>query len=152
MNVTFNSTFLDKFDSTPVAELANRVDVCAGSFGNTCGSPYTDIAWNTRATLTSGAWTVSGLLRFLGEVDDDRIANGPVAANTLAAPQIDAMYYLDLSAAYQFNEKTRLTFGVQNVTDELPNPVGSVSEQSNTYPSTYSLFGPRVFLSASYKL
>jgi len=152
LNVTFNSTFLDKFDSTPVAELANRVDVCAGSFGNTCGSPYTDIAWNTRATLTSGAWTVSGLLRFLGEVEDDRIENGPVGASTLAAPKIDSMYYLDLSAAYQFNEKTRLTFGVQNVTDELPNPVGSVSEQSNTYPSTYSLFGPRVFLSASYKL
>ena len=95
---------------------------------------------------------MSGLLRFLGEVDDDRIANGPVAANTLAAPQIDAMYYLDLSAAYQFNEKARLTLGVQNVTDDLPNPVGSVSEQSNTFPSTYSLFGPRVFLSASYKL
>ena len=152
LNVTFNSTFLDKFDSTPVAALADRVDVCAGSFGNTCGSPYTDIAWNTRATLTSGAWTVSGLLRFLGEAEDDRIANGSTDASTLAAPKIDSMYYLDLSAAYQFNEKARLTFGVQNVTDELPNPVGSVSEQSNTYPSTYSLFGPRVFMSASYKL
>ena len=152
LSLTFNSTFLDKFDTTPVAALADRVDNCAGSFGNTCGSPYTDVSWNTRATLTSGAWTVSGLLRFLGAVEDDRIANGPVDASTLAAPKIDSIYYLDLSAAYQFNEKARVTLGVQNATDALPDPVGAAAEQSNTFPSTYSLLGPRVFLSASYKL
>jgi len=152
LSVTFNSTFLDKFDTTPVAALADRVDNCAGSFGNTCGSPYTEVSWNTRATLTSGAWTISGLLRFLGEVEDDRIANSSVDASTLAAPKIDSIYYLDLSAAYQFNEKARITLGVQNATDALPDPVGAASEQSNTFPSTYSLLGPRVFLSASYKL
>jgi outer membrane receptor protein involved in Fe transport len=132
--------------------LADRVDNCAGSFGNTCGSPYTEVSWNTRATLTSGAWTISGLLRFLGEVEDDRIANSSVDASTLAAPKIDSIYYLDLSAAYQFNEKARVTLGVQNATDALPDPVGAAAEQSNTFPSTYSLLGPRVFLSASYKL
>jgi outer membrane receptor protein involved in Fe transport len=152
LDVTFNSTFLDKFDTTPVAALADRIDNCAGSFGNTCGSPYTDVSWNTRATLTSGDWTVSGLLRFLGEVEDDRIANGPVDAATLAAPRIGSIYYLDLSAAYQINESARVTVGVQNATDALPDKVGSAGEQSNTFPSTYSLLGPRMFIGASFKL
>lgn len=151
-SLTFNSTFLDKYDVTPVAELADRIDVCAGSFGNTCGSPYTEVSWNTRATLTSGDWTISGLLRYLGEVDDDRIANSSVDASTLAAPRIGDIYYLDISAAYQINENARVTLGVQNVTDALPEPVGAAAEQSNTFPSTYSLLGPRFFLSASYKL
>lgn len=152
LSVGFNSTFLDTFDVTPVAELASRVDECAGNFGNTCGSPLNESLWNTRATLTSGAWTVSGLLRYLGEVDDDQIENGGVARNTLAAPSIDAMYYLDLSVAYDFNENARVTFGAMNITDELPDEIGDSAEQGNTFPSTYSMFGPRLFLSASYKL
>jgi outer membrane receptor protein involved in Fe transport len=152
LSVVFNSTFLDTYDSTPVAELSGRVDNCAGNFGNTCGSPLNEVNWNTRATLTSGAWTVSGLLRFLGEVNDDRIENGPVGAGTLAAPTIDSIYYLDISASYEFNENARVTLGVQNLTDSLPEPVGSVAEQGNTFPSTYTMFGPRMFVSASYSL
>jgi outer membrane receptor protein involved in Fe transport len=70
----------------------------------------------------------------------------------LAAPRIGDIYYLDISAAYQINENARVTLGVQNATDALPDQVGAASEQSNTFPSTYSLLGPRVFLSASYKL
>lgn len=153
LNVIFNATLLAEYDVTPVAALSSRVDNCSGTFGATCGSPLHKVSWNTRATLTSGAWTVSGLLRYLGEVEDDRILNGPVAASTLAAPTIDAIYYLDLTAAYDFNENARVSVGVQNVLDQLPNKVGEgAQEQGNTFPSTYSMFGPRMFVSASYKL
>ena len=152
LSVNFNSTFLNDFDRTPVAELPNRVDVCSGNFGNTCGSPLNEVLWNTRATLTSGSWTISGLVRYLDEVSDDQIENGGVAASALAAPTIDAVYYVDVSVAYDFSENARVTLGLMNITDEEPNPVGDSAEQGNTFPSTYSMFGPRMFLSASYKL
>jgi iron complex outermembrane receptor protein len=152
LNVVFNSTFLDKYDVTPVADLPNLQNFCAGSFGQTCNSPLNEVNWNTRATLTSGAWTVSGLLRFLGEVDDDQIANGGAVASDLAAPRIDAIYYLDLSASYSFNENARVTLGVQNATDALPDKVGDAGEQGNSFPSTYTMLGPRMFVSASYSL
>ncbi len=151
LNIAFNGTYLDKFDTTPVVDLPNRVDVCAGSFGNTCGSPLPEYQWNTRATWMTANWTFSGLLRYIGETDDDQIENSGVASSELAAPNIGAEYYLDLTVAYAFEQGLDLNVGVYNVLDTKPDPVGSSAEQANTFPSTYPLFGPRLFVSASYK-
>jgi iron complex outermembrane receptor protein len=151
LNISFNGTYLDKYDVTPVADLADRVDVCKGSYGVTCLAPRPEYQWNSRATWMSGNWTVSGLVRYIGESKDDVIENLNTPANTLAAPKIDGLAYLDLTLAYAFDQGLYLSLGGTNILDEKPDKLGSVAEQANTFPSTYPLFGPRVFVSASYK-
>jgi iron complex outermembrane receptor protein len=151
LNINFNSTYLDKMDVTPVADLPNRVDVCAGSFGNTCGSPLPEIQWNTRATWNTGSWTFSGLVRYIGESDDDQIENSGITSGDLAAPSIDSLVYVDLTMAYAFDQGLNVSVGASNIFDEEPTEIGDSAEQANTFPSTYPLFGPRVFVSASYK-
>jgi len=151
MDINFYSTFLGNFDVTPVAELSNRVDECGGNYGNTCGSPLTEVLWNTRVTLNSGPWTLSALVRYIDEVDDDQIDNGGVARASLPAPSIGDEYYLDLTAVYEFEQGLTVNVGIKNVFDTEPTKVGDSQEQANTFPSTYSLFGTRYFVSASYK-
>ncbi|GHD35243.1 TonB-dependent receptor plug domain-containing protein [Halioglobus pacificus] len=148
LDISLNGTYLDEYDVTPVAELSDRVDVCAGNFGNTCGNPLPEILVNTRATLRTGAWTFSGLLRYIGETDDDQIENA--GATDLVVPTIDDEYYLDLTVSYAFEQGLTLSFGGLNVLDTEPTALGDSQQQANTFPETYSLFGPRYFLSASY--
>lgn len=164
LSIQFTSTFLDKFDNTPIAARPDEKDVCAGDFGNTCGSPLTEVLWNTRATLTTGDWTFSGLLRYIGEAHDDQIDTTLVTdpdtgeqvqafpASNLVVPSIDEEYYLDLTVGYQFSENMSANFGVKNVLDTEPTPLGDSQEQANTFPSTYDLMGPRYFVSFSYKM
>ncbi|MEP5569254.1 MAG: TonB-dependent receptor [Halioglobus sp.] len=151
LGINFNSTWLDTYDVTPVSDLPDRVDTCAGTFGNTCFAPLPEIAWNTRASWRTGGWTFSGLLRYIGETDDDQIENAGVSKSDLPAPTIDDEYFLDLTVAYAFEQGLNLSFGAQNVLDTEPTKIGDSQEQANTFPSTYSLFGPRYFISAAYK-
>ena len=124
---------------------------CEGTFGNTCGTPRPEYQHNLRTTWQSGPATLSLLWRYLGESDDDRIENADVAANTLAVPNIDAINYFDLSGSWQFNEQFRLNAGIRNLLDKEPQAIGSVAQQSNTFPEMYDVFGRRYFVSASYK-
>ncbi|MFT5482721.1 MAG: iron complex outermembrane receptor protein [Halieaceae bacterium] len=153
LSIDFYSTFLDTFDLTPVQALPDEVNSCAGNYGSTCGSPLTETLWNTRATLVSGDWTVSALVRYIGESDDDKIAVGGAARSDFAEPSIGEEYYLDLSLGYQVSEGLAINIGVNNVLDTEPNKIGDASnEQGNTFPESYPLFGPRLFASISYKL
>ena len=151
LSLAFNSTYLLDYDVTPIAELADRVNECAGGFGNTCGSPRQEFNWNSRITWTSGDLTLSALVRYLGETDDDVIANNGVASSDLVVPTLDAETYLDLSVGYAMTENLDLNVGIKNALDTEPTPLGDAQEQANTFPSTYDLLGPRYFLSASYK-
>jgi outer membrane receptor protein involved in Fe transport len=151
LNVNFNGSWLEKYDETPVAELASRVDECQNNFGNTCLAPRPEFAWNTRATWMTGNWTFSGLVRYIGEVDNDEIDNGGVKASELAVPSIDEIVYVDLTMAYAFEQGLNLTVGATNIFDEDPTLLGDNAQQSNTFPETYSVLGTRVFVSASYK-
>ncbi|WP_237067222.1 TonB-dependent receptor domain-containing protein [Microbulbifer guangxiensis] len=151
LSLAFNSTYLLDYDVTPIAELADRYNECAGSFGNTCGSPRQEFNWNSRITWSSGDLTLSALVRYLGETDDDVIANNGVASSDLVVPTLDAETYLDLSVGYAMTENLDLNVGIKNALDTEPTPLGDAQEQANTFPSTYDLLGPRYFLSASYK-
>jgi iron complex outermembrane receptor protein len=146
----YRSTFLTKYDSTPTVGLP-RVNHCEGTFGNTCGTPRPEYQHNLRTTWSSGPATLSLLWRYLGEADDDRIENAGTAASTLAVPKIDAVNYFDLSGSWQFSEQFRLNAGIRNLLDEDPQPIGSIAQQSNTFPEVYDVFGRRYFVSASYK-
>lgn len=150
LSFQYRSTFLQKYDSTPTVGLP-LVNNCEGTFGNTCGTPRPEYQHNLRTTWQSGPATLSLLWRYLGEADDDRIKNADVAASTLAVPNLDAINYFDLSGSWQFSEQFRLNVGIRNLLDEEPQRIGSVAQQSNTFPEMYDVFGRRYFVSASYK-
>jgi iron complex outermembrane receptor protein len=145
------ATYLDKLDVTPVAVLPDDVNECAGAYGATCRNPRPEYLWNLRTTLTTGDWTFTSLLRYIGETEDDQIALGTIDSSELAEPTIGEEVYLDLGAAYQFSETMSGNIGVNNVLDAEPNKIGSGSNsQGNTWPETYPLFGPRIYVSVSY--
>ncbi|WP_086932803.1 TonB-dependent receptor plug domain-containing protein [Agarilytica rhodophyticola] len=147
----FVSTYLDTWDETPVASQPNIVNECAGAFGSICDTNILpDVVANLRTTWSIGNLSLSALVRYIGEAEDDQIVNGGDTSD-IVVPKVDAEVYLDLNAAYSFSEDFRVNFGVNNALDTEPTPLGDNSEQANTFPETYNLLGPRVFVSASYK-
>jgi outer membrane receptor protein involved in Fe transport len=152
LSLGLSATYLDTFDVTPVAVLPNDVNECAGAYGATCFNPRPEYLWNLRTTLTTGDWTFTSLLRYIDETEDDQVVLGTLDASELAEPKIGEEVYLDLGAAYQITETMSVNIGVNNVLDTEPNKIGDDSNsQGNTWPETYPLFGPRYFVSASYK-
>ncbi|MBF7072434.1 TonB-dependent receptor [Glaciecola sp. MH2013] len=149
VNVQFRSTFLDKFDTTPVTGF-DRVFECAGSFGNTCGIPRSKFQYNVRATWNTGPLTVSALLRHLSEVDDDTIVNGGVDRDSIVVPELAKAYYVDLSAAYMVTDAFSVNFGIRNIFEEEATPIGDQQQQANTFPEVYDVLGRRLFISGTY--
>ncbi|WP_239059117.1 TonB-dependent receptor [Colwellia sp. Arc7-D] len=150
LNIQFRSTFLDTSDVVPVVGL-DTINECAGSYGNTCGNPQPEFQANTRVNWTNGDLTLSALVRYIGSTDDDQlIGDDPITRSDLVVSEIDAAIYVDLSASYLVNENLNVNFGVKNVFDEEPTALGESQSQANTFPETYDVIGPRVFLSASY--
>ncbi|MBT8079454.1 MAG: TonB-dependent receptor [Gammaproteobacteria bacterium] len=150
LSVSLRSTFLDNWEETPVVGLPTIND-CEGTFGDICRQePIPEMLHNTRVTWLNGPLTVSMLWRYMDSVESDTIRNNGVDPATLAVPKIDAANYVDLSFAYQFTDAFRLNLGFKNIFDELPTFVGDEQEQGNSFPSSYNLLGPRVFLSGSY--
>lgn len=79
----------------------------------------------------------------MSEVDDD-------TGNNEIAPVSKAEWYLDLSASYHFTDNVEATFGIKNVLDTEPTPLGDAQQQANTFPELYDVIGPRYFVSAVY--
>ncbi|RBP53295.1 TonB-dependent receptor plug domain-containing protein [Arenicella xantha] len=150
LEINSKATYLLDFDVTPVAELAGTNE-CAGSFGNTCGSPLNELIVNTRVTWNTGPWGFTGLIRYLSAVDDDTIATQDANRADILVDKLDAEIYLDLAATYAFSDDFSVNFGVNNILDTEPTQIGDQQEQGNTFPSTYDLLGPRVFLSANFR-
>jgi outer membrane receptor protein involved in Fe transport len=150
LNIQFRSTFLDTFDVTPVVGL-DTVNECAGYFGNTCGTPLAEFQANTRVNWTSGDLTLSALIRYISEVEDDSLLDPTVTADDLVVPTLDAEWYLDISANYHVNDALSVNFGINNILDTEPTPVGDQQSQANTFPEVYTVLGPRLFISATYK-
>ncbi len=149
LSISSSSTFLGKFDQTPVVGLT-KVNKCEGTFGDTCGRPRPETLVNTRFSWSNGPLTASVLWRYMGEVDDDVIKNNAVVANTLSVPTLDEVNYVDLSIAYTWSDNLRVNFGIKNAFDEEPAFLGDSQQQANTFPETYDLFGPRYWISATY--
>jgi outer membrane receptor protein involved in Fe transport len=150
LNIQFRSTYLDTFDVTPVVGL-DTVNECAGYYGNTCGTPLAQYQANTRVNWTSGDLTLSALVRYIGEVEDDSLLDPAVSADDLVVPKVSAEWYLDISANYHVNDALSLNVGVNNILDTEPTALGDQQSQANTFPEVYTVLGPRIFLSATYK-
>ncbi|GAB2192053.1 TonB-dependent receptor [Sessilibacter sp. MAH1] len=150
LRLGFAGTYLDKFEIEPVAG-GPTTNKCEGTFGVTCGEPRPEFKWTSTVTWTTGPLTLAAFLRYVDEVEDDRIANNGATASDLAVPTVKEEYYLDLSATYKASESFTTTFGIKNVLDTEPTRLGSSQSQANTFPETYDLLGPRFFLSGVYR-
>lgn len=116
---------------------------CAGFFGTSC-DPVSEFRMSNRATWNMGNLTASLQWLHIDSIDVER----PEEAATFAAfRSIDDYDYLNLYVSYNlWDDRVRLSFGVDNLTDEEPpilgNESGDTSSNSgNTYPSNYDVLG-----------
>lgn len=152
--ISMIGTWLDEFDVTPVQELPDQVNQCAGAFGNNCGSPKPKWKSVTRATWASGPMSLSLRHRYIGAVEDDKVViprrlgvPGP-SPQDINNPKFGAQHYLDLSFSYDLIESLQLYGGVNNLLDNVPPITGGSASQANTFPSVYDVLGTEFFLGA----
>jgi len=130
---------------------------CAGFYGEQCGQP--DTKWRHRARLT---WqtgfdaTFSLAWRFVGKSEIDDASSNPNLGNPDAletwrmngVDKLDSESYFDLVASYPVTSKLGLTLGVNNLFDEEPPLLPSLS--STGYTSTYDPLGRFAFVRLAY--
>jgi iron complex outermembrane recepter protein len=146
-------TYVDKFTTTPMADLPGTKNRCVGSYGTSCGEPIPQYKGVTRFTWSTGPLSLSLRHRFIDSVTTDRIVLprtsgvGTVpAANTLTNPTLDAQNYLDLSASWNFGDRAEVFFVANNVLDTDPPIVQGFGGYGNTFPATYDYAGITVSL------
>src|SRR5690606_19303364 len=142
----FLGTWTDSFKITPVADLPDQFNECAGRFGQlACGNPTPEYKFTTRLSWQDGPLTTSVRWRHLSSVrdDDDDF--------DYAFEKIAAYNLIDLSLTTDVNENLTLGMGINNLFDKKPQVIGDNQEQSNTYPGTYDVLGRDFFVSASMK-
>lgn len=141
----FQGTYVDRFTITPVADLPDLVNECAGRFGTlACGNPIPKYKWTSRVSLLDGPATLSLQWRHIGAVrDDDDSTNYLVE-------RINAYNLLSLAASFNVDERLTFTFGVNNLLDKQPRILGANKEQAGTYPSTYDVLGRDFFFGARF--
>ncbi len=116
---------------------------CSGFFGTSC-DPISDLSWTQRTTWNWGDLTASLQWR---HTDSVRVERPELAATFSAFTDIDDYDYLDLYVSYfLWDERIRLSLGVDNLTDEEPPILGNESGDTssnfgNTYPSNYDIYG-----------
>ena len=153
-NFSLNGTWLDEFNVTPVQELPDRVNFCAGAFGNSCGTPKPKVKLVSRLTWNTGPLVLSLRHRYIGPVADDKVLiperlgiDGP-SASDIVNPRFGAEHYIDLSFTYDVMEHVQLQGGVNNVFDNTPPITGGSASQANTFPSVYDVLGTEFFFGA----
>ncbi len=144
----FMGTWVNRHNFTPVAELPNDVNRCAGTFGNTCEEVTPEFKTNTRLTWRDGPLTTSLRWRWIDSVQDDQIKNAGLLAAELAAPGYGSQSYFDLSGSYDVTANLQVYGGVDNLFDNKPPLAGDSAQQANTNPATYDVLGTRFFFGA----
>lgn len=116
---------------------------CSGFFGTSC-DPVSDMRWTQRTSWNWNDLTASLQWRHIDAIDIER----PEAAATFAAFRIIEDYdYLDAYVSYNlWDDRVRLSVGIDNITDENPPVVGNEagdtsSNSGNTFPSNYDTLG-----------
>lgn len=116
---------------------------CKGYFGTTC-DPVSEFRFIQRTTWNWGDLTASLQWR---HIDGVSIEPTEASGTFSAFRKIDDYDYLDLYASYYlWDDRVRLSFGIDNLTDEEPpvlgNEAGDTSSNSgNTFPSNYDVLG-----------
>jgi outer membrane receptor protein involved in Fe transport len=149
LDFAFAGTWLNSFDVTPVATIPDRIDRCAGTFGNTCGEPLPEFKTTSRVTYRTGPLNVSMRWRWIDSTRDDQLLNPNASAEDLAAPKLASQHYFDLSSTYDVMQNLQIYGGVDNIFDNKPPLVGDSAEQANTFPGTFDVLGTRFFMGAT---
>ncbi|WCT72440.1 TonB-dependent receptor [Sphingomonas naphthae] len=154
-SMSFQGTYLDKFRSTPVAAIPERVNVLEG---RASGNPLPRWKHTARYTLSDGPATVSLRWRYHGSaynpsiyntfVGLTRVVQNPAEFSTV---KYKAVNYFDLTFSFEASDNLSLTGGINNILRKLPQVAGSYSEQNNTYPGSYDVLGRDFFISAKMK-
>lgn len=116
---------------------------CKGFYGTSC-DPVSDLRWVQRTTWNFRDLTLSLQWRHINSID---VETPEAAATFVEFRSIDDYNYLDLYADYSlWDDKIKLTLGINNLTDEDPPVVGNESgdtssNSGNTYPSNYDVLG-----------
>jgi iron complex outermembrane recepter protein len=143
---TINNYLTHEFqssDQTPVID-------CLGYFGTSCEQPRPELRFVQRTTWNHDDLSLSLQWRHLGSVGmelPERATHNPNAVNNYAPFfEIDSFDYFDVYVGYDIGEKTRLSFGAMNITDEEPPVVGNEAgdtayNSGNTFPATYEVLG-----------
>lgn len=152
LNFFFLGTYLDKFRSTAVASIPERETIAEGSVST---NPLPRWRHTARLALADSFGTVSLRWRYFGPIEDPRVKNtfnGLERVGTdpahLPNARVGAVNYFDFSFSADVDERLTLTAGVNNLFDKLPEVLGAMQEQANTYPSTYDVLGRDFFISA----
>ncbi|HWH17928.1 MAG TPA: TonB-dependent receptor [Allosphingosinicella sp.] len=151
LNFFILGTWLDKYRSTAIAAIPERVTIGEGSIA---GNPLPEWRHTARLSLVDGPLTTSLRWRYFGEVEDPRIQNtfsGLTRIGTdpalLPNARVDDVHYFDLTFGFDVNDNFNINFGVNNLFDKKPEVLGSLQEQANTYPGTYDVLGRDFFVS-----
>ena len=125
----------------PIASLSDLTYDCAGKFGLLCGNVYAKWRLNGRATVSTDTGSVSLAWRHLSPVHDDDDSTG------YSVERIKAYDYFDLTAQVDVAHNMTWTLGMNNMFNRKPPVLGDNQEQSNTYPTTYDVYGRTFFTS-----
>ncbi|WP_294293329.1 TonB-dependent receptor [uncultured Sphingomonas sp.] len=149
IGLSFNGTWLEKYDFTPVVGLS-IVNQCAGRFGRNCGAPTPKWKHSARVTLGDDGTRFSAQWRYVSAVRDDN------DAATFAVERLPSASYVDLTASFNVGDTVDFNVGVSNLFDKQP-PIlasaqsGGSGEQSNTFPTVYDVLGRSFFVSTRLK-
>ncbi|GGC35428.1 TonB-dependent receptor [Novosphingobium marinum] len=143
----FLGTWTDKNNFTPVADLPDQVNICAGYYGATCGTFQPEYKFTTRITWQDGPQRLSFRGRYIGSGDDDQIVNQGVDPANLAVAGLSERFYLDMTLAFEVQEDRVVTFGVNNLLNTKPPLTGDSQQQANTFPNVYDVLGRDFFVS-----
>lgn len=128
----YAATYLDQLDTTPFPG-ADPI-VCAGFFGNNCGSPNPEYRHRFVGTWVS-PWSVdvAATWRHFGETDNDNVSD------TLE-PKLDSVNYIDASVNWYVTDDISIRGSVLNLFGETPpvySSAGPALGNGNTYPTVF---------------
>ncbi len=139
LTLRMSGTRLLNWTFKPIAALSDLTVDCAGRFGLLCGNVYAKWRLNGRATWATDGKTLSLAWRHLSPVKDDD------DSTTYSVEKIKAYDYFDLTASIDVDHRFTWNVGMNNMFNRKPPILGDNQEQSNTYPTTYDVYGRTFF-------
>lgn len=133
-------TYMLTKETTPLPSDANSTYDCVGLASTRC---FPTPEWRHTASVSFDSnswWSANAKWRYFGDVKYDG------TTDTLAAKELQAQSYFDLSASFRFLENSDVIIGVNNVFDKEPPMVGgTLTTNANTYAGFYDTLGRFLF-------
>ena len=143
LDFRLSGTRLIKWSLNTIPSIAALKNECAGRFGYYCDDPMPKWRGSFRTTYSTGPFSASLAWKYVGKARDDDDSWDYIVE------KVKAYSLFDLAFSYDASETLSFTAGVNNLFDKKPPLFGDNQQQSNTYPSTYDVFGRQYFFSAT---